>query len=64
MLETVLFFLHSALLLIFGIVASLAFSGIRFNGKSIFVGLLLFFLCGGLQLVFYHTGSDELVRRL
>lgn len=64
MMQTVLFFLHSALLLMFGIMASLAFSGIRYSGKNTVVTLLLFALCGGLQLCFYFTGSEDLVRKL
>ncbi len=64
MIHTVLFFLHSALLLIFGIMASLAFSGIRYSRKNTAVCLLLFALCGGLQLYFYFVGSEDLVRQL
>jgi len=49
MLETLLFFVHSALLLIFGILCTAAFSGIRPTRKNTALLFSLVALCGGVK---------------
>lgn len=53
MMENLLFFVHGALLLLFGISLSAAFAGIRFTKKNTFLFLGLCAFCGGLQLIAY-----------
>lgn len=51
MIENTLFFIHYALTLLFGIVLSFAFCGLRLNKKNIFYISLFFAISGILQLV-------------
>jgi len=64
MLETLLFFVHSALLLIFGILCTAAFSGIRPTRKNTALLFSLVALCGGAQIGVYVFCSEELVWKL
>ena len=65
MLETILFFLHYALLLLFGIILSFGYSGIRLKIKeNIFQAIFLFVTCGLLQIVFYILLEENLVWKL
>lgn len=64
MIETILFFAHYALTLLFGIVLSFAFCGLRFVKKTNCLLLFIFALCGVLQLsiygIFGETATWEL----
>lgn len=64
MLETLLFFLNNALLLLFGILSSAAFAGIRHTRQNILVFLGLFGVSGVLQLLLYLLASEEAVWKL
>ena len=64
MLETALFFVNNALLLLFGICASAAFSGIRLHWRNIPSLFGIFVFCGIIQLVCYLTLSEDAVRKL
>ena len=64
MLETLLFFLNNALLLLFGILSSAAFAGIRHTRKNTMVFLGLFGFSGLLQLLLYFLASEEAVWKL
>jgi len=59
MIETILFFIHYGLLLLFGIVLSCAFAGVRFAKRNIAAEVLLFVFCGLLQIIAYITCSNE-----
>ena len=64
MLETGLFFVHYALLLVFGLVLSAAFEDIRPSGRNVWVigGLAMF--CGLLQIAAYLVLGETLVWQL
>ena len=64
MLETALFLLNNILLLVFGLVLTVSFCGIRFNRKNSLVLSGLFLACGLLQLVVYCCASETAVREL
>lgn len=64
MLETILFFLHSGLVLLFGVLTCISFAGIRLNARNILKSLGLFLFCAVLQLVCYLNLSEELVWKL
>lgn len=64
MMTTVLFFAHTSLLLAFGILLSAIFAGIIWNGKNVVKLILLFVVCGLLQLIFYLNFDEELVWKL
>ena len=64
MLETILFFLHSGLVLLFGVLTCISFAGIRLNARNILKSLGLFLFCAVLQLVCYLKLSEELVWKL
>lgn len=61
MVETVLFYLHSAGVLIFGVFLSAAFSGITRAYKNSLYHLIFCLLCGGLQLAFFLLFSEQTV---
>lgn len=65
MLETVLFFVHYALLLVFGILLSAAFTGVRLSVPRNAIALgALFALCGILQLITYLLFDEALVWKI
>jgi len=53
--ETVLFFAHYAVLLLFGITLSFAFCGLRFTKKNCLILFALFLFCAALQITVYTT---------
>ncbi len=53
MLETILFLIHAALLLLFGAYLSVAFAGISFNRENLINVFILCIFCGILQIVAY-----------
>lgn len=60
MLDTILFFAHYSLILLFGVVLSFAFSGIKLSTRKNLLWIcVLFAVCGGLQLAMYCL-FDEL----
>lgn len=59
MINTVLFFTHYALILLFGILLSFSFTGIRFTKQNICILTALFILCGILQITAY-VWCDEM----
>ena len=61
MADTVLFFTHSALLLIFGVFLSAAFSGITLSRKNCLYHLIFCLLCGGSQLTLLLLSSEQTV---
>ena len=64
MLETALTYSHGALLLIYGVFLSGAFSGVRFTKKNVIQNLLICTLCGLLQIVCSLTLSLSAVWKL
>ncbi|MBO5891695.1 MAG: GHKL domain-containing protein [Oscillospiraceae bacterium] len=64
MAQTLLFYIHSCLLLIFGSLLSLTFSGIRLSRKSIPAGIGLCTFSGILQLLVYVNFQTSLVWKL
>ena len=61
MAETILFYIHSCLLLVFGSFLSLTFSGIRLSKKTIPAGIGLCAFSGILQLLVYVNFQTSLV---
>ena len=61
MISEVLFIVHSALLLFFGVFLSAAFSGIKITAKNIGILTLFSAASGIIQLVFLFVFSEELV---
>lgn len=59
MTESILFFVHYGLLLLFGIVLSFAFCSLRFTKKNIACMLLLFTFCGVLQFIIFNFLGEE-----
>lgn len=58
MMETILFFSHYAFILLFGVILSFSFCGLRFVKKTVIYALLTFAFCGILQIVvFYLLGE-------
>ena len=61
----ILFYTHYVIVLIFGILLSIAYVGIQFQKKSnIIVATTLFAICGILQLVTYHTLGESMVWKI
>ena len=60
-MEQLLFYLHYALLLVFGVVVSAAFSGIIATRKNLIRLLLLTALCGALQIAVYGLSGETAV---
>ena len=61
MIEQILYYTHYALLLLFGITVSAAFSGITANRKNLIRLLCLTALCGGLQIAMYELFGENTV---
>lgn len=65
MVEIILFFLHYAILLSFGVLLSFGFAGVRLNVKeNIYQALLLFVVCGVLQVALFFGFEEALVWKL
>ena len=58
MTQNILFFVHYALTLLFGIALSFAFCGLRFTKKNACIFLSLFAFCGILQLVSFNMFGE------
>ena len=61
MISTTLFYIHYTFLLLFGILLSFAFTGIKFTKKNIGIVSVLFVLCGVLQLSTYILYDETFV---
>ncbi len=60
MMETILFFSHYAFILLFGVILSFSFCGLKFVKKTVIYALLTFAFCGILQIVvFYLLGEAQ-----
>ena len=64
MIQDFLFYLHTLVLLLFGIFLSAAFSGIRFSRKTVWILLGFSAFSGILQLIIYLIRGEDQVRRL
>ena len=64
MLDTVLFFNHYTMILLFGILLSVAFAGVQFSKKNVVSVLVLFVVCGMLQVFSYIAFSETVVWKL
>ena len=64
MMETILFLVHGALLLLFGTYLSVAFAGITFNQKSLLNTSLLCILCGILQTAAYLLLPEDFLWKI
>lgn len=62
-MEQILYYILYALLLVFGIAVSAAFSGIGLNKRNLIRMLLLTALCGGLQIAVYGVFGEAAVWR-
>jgi len=63
-MSTFLFFLHSALLLVFGVILSFAFSGIKLGKKSTAIALIFAAASGALQLLLMLISGEDIVWKL
>lgn len=61
MTEQALYYIHYALLLLFGIAVSAAFSGVTITRRNLFCLLLLAALCGTLQAAMYGMFGEQAV---
>lgn len=61
---TTLFFVHSAMLLFFGVFLSSAFAGVQFSKKNLITLFIFCVFTGLLQLVLYSISQEEIVRKL
>lgn len=64
MMGSILFFVHYALLLLFGVLLSAVFTGLRLVRKNIAILLGLSAFCGALQLIIYFALGEASVWRL
>ena len=64
MSDTILFFVHHSLTLLFGIILSVAFCGLRFTKKNNCIYLSFFALCGILQLCIFNLYREQTVWEL
>ena len=65
MIEGTLFFVHYALLLLFGIMLSVSSAGVELSfRKNIVITFLLFAVCGTLQIILYLLLDEALVWKL
>ena len=64
MLETILFLVHAALLLLFGTYLSIAFAGISFTRKNLLNTFFLCVLCGILQITVYLLFPKDLLWKI
>jgi len=60
-MDSILFYIHYTLLLMFGILLSFAFSGIRLSKKNMVLPAALFAVCGLLQIGFYSALGEMAV---
>jgi len=63
-INDILFFAHCSILLMFGIVLSLAFSGLRLTKRTALSALAVFAFCGALQLLSYFLLDEAAVWKL
>lgn len=63
-MDTILFFVHHGLTLLFGVILSGAFCGLRFGKKNVLMFLSLFVFCGILQLVILSLWGEDAVWKL
>ena len=63
-MDTLLFLIHSLLLLLFGVYLSSSFAGITFIKKNVFRCLFTCFVCGLLQLAIYFRLGEDVVWKL
>lgn len=65
MIEMILYFVYYAAILLFGILLSFGYSGIRLNVKeNIFQAVFLFVICGLLQISLYFLFEEDIVWKL
>lgn len=64
MMDTILFLVHSTLLLVYGVIISFSFTGLRFNKENALTGSLFFVCCGLVQLVVYLNQSKIVVESI
>ena len=64
MVKDIMFYLSTALLLVFGVCLSLAFSGVDRNRKNLLLAILLCSVCGALQIGTLLLGGEELATSL
>ena len=64
MIDTILFFAHHSSTLLFGMILSAAFCGLRFTKKNNCIFLSLFALCGILQLTIFNLSGEQAVWEL
>ena len=64
MIPSILFYTHYTFILLFGILLSFAFAGIRFTKKNIVLFTTLFVLCGLLQIAAYVTYGEIIVWKI
>lgn len=61
MITIILFFALYTLLLLFGIVISFSFAGVKLDKKSVSIFSILFIICGLLQLIVYAHFTEQIV---
>lgn len=61
MIETILFYIHSALLLIFGVVITFGFAGISFTRRTLAIMSCFTVICGLIQLGFLLAINEKIV---
>lgn len=64
MIHTVLFYLHSSFLIVFGLLLSFSFCDIQWSKQNIITGLVFFLLSGFTQIVIYLCFDEMTVRAL
>ena len=64
MVSEILFYVHAALLLLFGVFLSAAFAGVKFTTKNAAKFLAFSVLSGGAQIAFYMLFSEDLVWKI
>ena len=64
MIETILFFVHNGLLLLFGILSSVAFADVQFSKKNLIIVSVLFIICGMFQINVYLLFDEMLIWKI
>lgn len=64
MIDTILFYIHHSLTLLWGIILSAAFCGVRFTKKNIGIVSVIFLMCGISQLSALFLFGEQLVWKL
>ena len=64
MINQLIYMLHNFILLVFGVFLTFSFSGIHFTKKNIVIASVFSLFSGLLQLIFYLTLGEVLVRKL